>query len=218
MSGSQPCKQVLVVDDELDIQEAIAEILADRDFSAIGARNGREALEQLHTADQKPCVILLDLAMPVMNGFEFRAVQQADPALNGIPVIILTANFQAAEVMDLGAAAFVRKPFDNEALLDMVSAACRASTLTDAPWSRVADDPERWHRAGIGAVEARGPSLWAALPSCGHDYFSAATVVEAQRQLDQHDGLCFACWQRTADFRHALRRGHRTPPGGTKLD
>lgn len=218
MSGLQACRQVLVVDDERDIQEVVAEVLADRDFHAVAASNGRDALDHLHAMHEKPCVILLDLSMPVMNGFEFRAAQQADPALNGIPVIILTANFQATEVADLGAAAFVRKPFDSEALLDMVSAACRASALSDAAWSRVAGNPERWERAGFGAVEARGAALWAALPTCGHDYFSAATVGEAQQQLDQHAGLCFACWRHTADFRRALRRGKPTPPDGSSFD
>jgi CheY-like chemotaxis protein len=215
----QPCKRVLIVDDEHDIQVAIAEVLADEDYSAMAASNGQEALEQLHAMPEKPCVILLDMKMPVMNGFQFRAAQQADPALQGIPVIILTANFQAAEVEDLGAAAFVRKPFNPDALLERVNAAChRIRTPMDAGWQRVAGDRERWERPGFGAVEPRGPMLWAALPTCGHDYHSAVTLTEAQRQLEQHDGRCFSCWYRTDAYREAVRRGQSTPPEGTDLE
>jgi CheY-like chemotaxis protein len=229
----QACKRVLVVDDEHDIQEAIAEVLADEDYRAMAATNGRDALEQLHTMDEKPCVILLDMKMPIMNGFQFRAAQQADPALQSIPVIILTANFQAAEVADLGAAAFVRKPFNPDALLETVNAACHgirapqdiapprsagAMPPIDTSWQRVAGDRERWERPGFGAVEPRGPVLWAALPMCGHDYHSAVTLTEAQRQLEEHAGLCFSCWYGTHAFRKAMRRGQSTPPEGTDLD
>jgi len=219
MVGPQACKRVLVVDDERDIQETIAEVLADRDYDAMAASNGQDALEQLHAMDEKPCVILLDLTMPVMNGFEFRAAQQADPALRGIPVIVVTANFQAADVTDLAAAAFVRKPFDPDALLDMVSAACdRPGRSIDAGWCRAAAQPERWERTGFGAVEARGPTLWAALPTCGHDYYCGSSVTEAQQQLDQHAGLCFGCWYRIDAFRRAIRRGRSTPPDGTPFE
>jgi CheY-like chemotaxis protein len=215
----QSCKRVLVVDDEHDIQEAIAEVLADEDYRAMPASNGRDALKQLHAMDEKPCVILLDMKMPVMNGFQFRAAQQADPALQSIPVIILTANFQAAEVADLGVAAFIRKPFDPDTLLETVNAACHgARTPSDSLWQRVASDPERWERPGFGAVEPRGLSLWAALPTCGHNYHSAVTLTEAQRQLEQHEGLCFSCWYGTYAFRKAMRRGQSTPPEGTDLE
>ena len=215
----QAWKRVLVVDDEHDIQEAVAEVLADQDFRAITASNGREALKRLHAMDGKPCAILLDLTMPVMNGFQFRAAQQADPALQGIPVVVLTARFQAADVTELGAAAFVRKPFDPQALLATLNAACRASRRsTDTYWERVAVNPERWERKGFGAIEPRGPSLWAALPTCGHSHFSAESMAEAQRQLNERDGLCFHCWYSTHAFRRAVGRGHSTPPDGSALD
>lgn len=215
----QACKQVLVVDDEHDIQEAIAEVLADEDYRAMAASNGQDALEQLHAMDEKPCAILLDMKMPIMNGFEFRAAQLADPALQDIPVIIVTANFQAAEVADLGVAAFVRKPFNPDALLETVKTACHGiATPIEASWQRVAGDRERWERTGFGAVEPRGPMLWAALPTCGHDYYSAVTLTAAQRQLQQHQGLCFSCWYGTHAFRRAMRRGQSTPPDGTDLE
>jgi CheY-like chemotaxis protein len=219
MALSQPCKRILIVDDERDTQEAVAEVLEDGDYIPTAAGNGREALEQLHAMVDKPCAILLDLKMPVMNGFEFRAAQRADPALERIPVIILTANFQEAEVTDMEAAAFVRKPFDADALLGIVKAACgRASALDGASWVQVTTDPERWERTGLGAVEARGPSLWAALPNCGHHYYASPDLAHAQRELENHWGLCFACWYRTRAFRRALKNGRTTPPDGTAFE
>jgi CheY-like chemotaxis protein len=218
MGGVQPCKRVLVVDDERDIQEAIGELLGDYDYTALAASNGRDALEQLRAMEEKPCVILLDLKMPVMNGFEFRIAQRADPRLEAIPVIIVTANFLASEVVDLDPAGFVQKPLDANVLLEIVSATCSAASANEARWSSVAEHPARWERPGFGAVEARGASLWAALPTCGHDYYIADDLAEAQRRLDLHWGLCFACWYRGLAFRRALRRGRTTPPGGTAAD
>lgn len=55
------------------------------------------------------------------------------------------------------------------------------------------------------------------LPTCGHSY-AALSLIDAQRHLDEHDGLCFVCWYRTYAFRRALRRGEDTPPEGTPFD
>jgi len=219
MNGTaQGHNTVLVVDDEHDIRETIAEVLADGDYRAVAANNGLDALAQLKAMDEKPCVILLDLKMPVMDGFEFRAAQQADPTLNGIPVIAVSANYQPRDVANLGFAAFVRKPLDTDALLDSVSAAShRSPGSTELTWCRVADQPDRWERTGFGAVEARGPALWSALPTCGHNYFCSLDLIEAQQQLEEYDGLCFQCWYRIG-VRLALRRGRASPPDGTPLD
>lgn len=213
--GARACKRVLVVDDDQDVQEAIAEVLADQEYRALVASNGQEALVQLRAMGEKPCVILLDLTMPVMDGFQFLGAQRADPALRRIPVIVVTAHFEAADVADLGFAALVRKPFTPHSLLDTVNTACCGN---GASWFRVADDPERWERTGFGAVEAREPRLWAALPVCGHDYYSAFSVGEARQQLDQREGLCFVCWHHIDAFLRGLRRSQSTPPGGSPLE
>jgi hypothetical protein len=98
----------------------------------------------------------------------------------------------------------------------------RPATLEDSGashgyWQRVVEHPERWERAGFGAVEARGPGFWAMLPTCGHNY-GALTLLDAQRHLDEHEGFCFVCWHRKHAVRKALRRGNATPPDGTPLD
>jgi CheY-like chemotaxis protein len=209
--GQQVCRRVLVVDDQLDVQETIAELLADGEFISVTANNGIEALQQLHAMDEKPCVILLDLKMPIMNGFEFRAAQRAS-GLDHIPVIVLTANFQCDEVCDLGAVGFVRKPFDSEMLLDVVTAASAGSgALSDEPWRRVAEVPERWERRGFGAVQERGPALWTTVPTCGHDYYAATDAAQARQQLDQYSGLCFACWYHARAACRAWQRGPTSP-------
>ena len=81
----------------------------------------------------------------------------------------------------------------------------------------MANHPERWERPGYGAVEARAPEMWAILPTCGHSY-GALTLIDAQRNLEERDGLCFVCWYRSYAFRTALRRGSPPPPEGTPFD
>jgi CheY-like chemotaxis protein len=82
---------ILVVDDDDSIREALSELLADAGYQVDSAANGKAALEYLRRADSAPCVILLDLMMPVMDGETFRREQLADPALRDIPVVLLTA-------------------------------------------------------------------------------------------------------------------------------
>lgn len=81
---------VLVVDDDRDVCDLIQAALAGKGYKTIVAGNGREALDYLKSRAPRPKLILLDLMMPEMNGWEFRKVQQSDPALAGIPVAIIT--------------------------------------------------------------------------------------------------------------------------------
>src|SRR5262249_54943332 len=76
---------VLIVDDDRDIREALTQALVEGGYTAVGVANGQEALRWLRTATPAPCLILLDLAMPVMNGWQFRSEQQRDPGLAAIP-------------------------------------------------------------------------------------------------------------------------------------
>jgi CheY-like chemotaxis protein len=114
---------VLIVEDDEDLRDMMAQMLTIEGFHAATAANGREALEYLHAGD-KPHVILLDLMMPVMDGWEFRRQQQADPALAPVPVIVLSALDQnRAATVD--AAAFLKKPLDFDRLLELVRQHCR---------------------------------------------------------------------------------------------
>ncbi|ACG75116.1 response regulator receiver protein [Anaeromyxobacter sp. K] len=107
--------RVLIVDDESDIRQAVAEVLAEEGHQVVAAGDGEEALAQIRAFH--PELVLLDLMMPVMNGWEFRAAQKGDPDISAIPVVILSAMGRDGAI---DADGFIQKPFDLEMLLSMV--------------------------------------------------------------------------------------------------
>jgi CheY-like chemotaxis protein len=110
------------VEDDPDLREMMAQLLTLEGFQAATVSNGREALEYLGDRDT-PEVILLDLMMPVMDGWEFRRRQQQDPDLSRVPVIVLSALDQA-RAGGLDPAAFLKKPLDFDRLLQLVRSYC----------------------------------------------------------------------------------------------
>jgi CheY-like chemotaxis protein len=113
---------VLLVEDDGEVRASIAEMLVDDGFAVVEAENGREALERLARMDEPPRVILLDLMMPVMDGWTFRSRQLADPRLAQIPVVILSASQGLpAQASELHINEFLRKPFDGAALLHAIA-------------------------------------------------------------------------------------------------
>jgi CheY-like chemotaxis protein len=114
---------VLIVEDDADLREMMAQLLTLEGFHAAAVANGRDALEYLSRGD-RPHVILLDLMMPVMDGWEFRRRQQGDPALADVPVIVLSALDQS-RAADLDGVAFLKKPLDFDRLLELVRQHCR---------------------------------------------------------------------------------------------
>lgn len=112
---------ILVVDDDTAIREALTAVLEDEGYTVRCAVNGREALQLLRAAAVPPAVILLDLMMPVMSGWEFRAVQQQDAALAPIPVLVLSADRDVqSKSASLQAQAFLPKPVNLDSLLATV--------------------------------------------------------------------------------------------------
>jgi CheY-like chemotaxis protein len=121
----QAKKVVLIVDDDRDVREVIQEVLEHANYEALAAANGKEALETLRSNRVKPCVILLDLMMPVMNGWQFRIEQQGDQQLSAIPVVVLSAHVNAErEASDMNAAALLKKPVQLRTLLSTVERFC----------------------------------------------------------------------------------------------
>jgi CheY-like chemotaxis protein len=116
--------RVLVVEDDPTIREVLVEVLGEHGYEAIGAANGREALDALDGAGHQPCVILLDLMMPVMDGRSFREQQLSRPELSGIPVIVLSAHLDHTVTTDLHAAAYLRKPVRLAEVLRSVRTYC----------------------------------------------------------------------------------------------
>jgi CheY-like chemotaxis protein len=114
---------VLIVEDDADLRDMMAQLLLLEGYGTAAVANGREALEYLRTSTP-PEVILLDLMMPVMDGWEFRRQQQAEPPLKDVPVVVLTA-LDGPHTRDLSADAVLRKPLDFDRLLELVRRYCR---------------------------------------------------------------------------------------------
>jgi CheY-like chemotaxis protein len=119
------CQSILVVDDDPDIRESLAEILTDEGYRVSGVQNGREALAYLR-GQTRPSLILLDMMMPEMDGWLFRVEQQKSLELAGIPVVILSAHGNVREAaLALGAVDYLRKPLRVESLLEIADRYCR---------------------------------------------------------------------------------------------
>ncbi len=113
-------RRVMVVEDDEGIRDALCDLLAAEGYEVVPAFNGADALERLRSG-VRPDVILLDLMMPVMDGWAFRAEQRRDPALAEIPVVVITAS-RNADVASLEPRAFLRKPIDFDELLKAIDA------------------------------------------------------------------------------------------------
>ena len=112
MLASAPLQglRLLVVEDDETILASLSDFLRDEGAVLTTAANGRDALAMLRTAEP-PDLILLDLMMPVMDGWEFRIAQRADRALAGIPIIALSAD-ASAKARAIAADGYLRKPID----------------------------------------------------------------------------------------------------------
>src|ERR1700693_3133049 len=119
--GDREGPNILVVEDDEDAREAMVALLQMKGYSAVPAGNGKEALDYLHQAPV-PDLIILDLWMPVMDGWQFRAEQIKDPRLKKVPVIVVTA---LSDRNDLDANEVIIKPVDVDRLLTSVSQYCR---------------------------------------------------------------------------------------------
>jgi len=105
---------VLVVDDESDIRQAVAEVLSYEGYQVLAACDGAEALAKARA--YHPELVLLDLMMPRMDGWEFRRAQKHDPEVSRIPVVVLSALGPDS----LDAEGYVGKPFDVDELVSAV--------------------------------------------------------------------------------------------------
>ena len=118
---------VMIVEDDPDSREILTELVAYEGFRPVVASNGREALDELEAAKCAglPCVILLDMMMPVMDGREFRAAQQEDPLLGEIPVVVLSAHADAiTTARAMRARAVLKKPVDFDAIMVLLRELC----------------------------------------------------------------------------------------------
>jgi CheY-like chemotaxis protein len=113
----------MIVEDDPDTRGMLQLFLELEGFEVSSAANGRLALEALHAASE-PCVILLDLMMPVMNGWQFRAAQVSDPKLSQIPVVVVTAAGTREDMAAIAADGWLSKPVDFARLLATIQPFC----------------------------------------------------------------------------------------------
>ena len=118
-------KSILIVEDDAAIAESLKELLETEGYRVKWAANGRKALELLRKTPNLPNLIVLDLMMPHMDGYQFRAEQEMDPKLSLIPVVLMTADGHIeAKTFKIGAKAYLNKPLDIDQVLAAVRKNC----------------------------------------------------------------------------------------------
>jgi len=112
---------ILVVDDDNDIREVVQQALESEGFSTIGARDGKDAMAVLRKLAEPPCLIVFDLMMPVMNGWELAAALSNDDRWTRMPRLAMSA--QTGD-LNLGTTPILRKPFLTEQLISAARGVC----------------------------------------------------------------------------------------------
>lgn len=119
------CERVVfVVDDDVDIRNTLGELLRDEGYAVVTACDGRDALAKLKDVVGIPCLILLDLMMPIMSGPQLYAQLQADPKLAPIPVVIVSADSDVRGKAAALGGQYIAKPLRLETVLDVVERFC----------------------------------------------------------------------------------------------
>ena len=116
---------ILLIEDDSAVREMLVQTLEEERFAVVGVGDGVEALSYLETAPIPPCLILLDLMMPRMNGWQFRAIQRNHPSLGSIPVVVLSArpDLRASQA-ELAVEEDLSKPVHFELLMKTVRRYC----------------------------------------------------------------------------------------------
>jgi CheY-like chemotaxis protein len=122
------CSTILVIEDDEPIRDAICYAIESAGYNVISAGDGKAGLEMLEHA-KKPCLILLDLMLPIMNGWEFFEIIRSDPrnALATIPVVITSAAGAGAVTAAQKADGYIKKPIDIDRLYEVVGKFCKAA-------------------------------------------------------------------------------------------
>ena len=119
-AGQTPC--VLIVEDDDDVREFMQLLVSTAGYETMTARDGQDALVKMR--QRRPCLVLLDLQMPRMDGWEFRAQQMQDLSLSDIPVVCVTAFFDPAQVTRQLGLRCISKPADFPSIINAVETTC----------------------------------------------------------------------------------------------
>jgi CheY-like chemotaxis protein len=114
-------KTLLIIDDEADLIEALTTFLEPEGYRVLPAINGKAALEIIQGAERVPDLILLDLMMPEVSGFDVLRALRKKRAYRQIPVLLMSATYAPIESAELKGIPFIRKPFDLSDLIAMLS-------------------------------------------------------------------------------------------------
>ena len=118
-------KKILLIEDAVDIQNLLAQLFELEGYEVLSAFHGKEALTKLHSLECLPHIILLDLMMPVMDGYAFRREPRMHPRIATIPTVVMTAERDIhSKRNEIPADAYIQKPLDIDHLLDVVRQNC----------------------------------------------------------------------------------------------
>ncbi len=117
-------KTVLVVEDTEDLRELFVEVLNREGYRALGAENGHAALDILRSGADEPCLVLLDMMMPVMDGQTLLNTLQETHHATTLPIVVVSAGVSTGDIR--GATAFVKKPIAPDVLVALVREYCGA--------------------------------------------------------------------------------------------
>ena len=115
-------ESVMVVEDDPMIRTSLVELLEAEGYQVIGVENGQAAMNHLKSGNTLPAVILLDVMMPIMDGWQFRTQQLSDVKISKIPVIVVTADGNARDkAVVMNAQGWINKPFKIDEILEAVA-------------------------------------------------------------------------------------------------
>lgn len=151
-------KKVLLADDSVTIQRVVEIILAEGDYALQVADNGNAALAKAQV--DRPDIVLADVYMPGKNGYELCAAIKQDPAIAGVPVLLLSGTFEAfdeSKALASGADGWIAKPFESSALIEQIDGIlARSATAVALPETAV-------ESGDVQAIPAAEPDMWADL-------------------------------------------------------
>jgi CheY-like chemotaxis protein len=116
-------KLVLAVDDDPSVRESMSILIDAKSYSVLQAENGQKALDVLKQTPHSPCLVVLERAMPIMDGRGFLKLRAQDPILRDIPVVVVSGNAQAKNPLD-GIDVYLRKPVNVDRLIDIIDQHC----------------------------------------------------------------------------------------------
>jgi signal transduction histidine kinase len=188
---TSPSRSILVVEDDADIRETLEEILGQQGYQTRACANGLEALEQLRIGPL-PDVILLDLMMPVMTGWQFRIEQKRDPRWSSIPVVAMSAD-ATEKAVAIDANVYLQKPFEYGTLVGCIE--------------RIFDANERHRRQATLVETERLASLGTLAAGVAHEINNPLTYVLANLELCARLLANVAPGPELAQLHHALAQG-----------